>query len=244
MNPQDQNCAVMFDPHPDDADFWTGGLTLLLRKANWQVHYVCCGVTSPETRMQAEESARVLDVQRHFLEIPLTGNSRLRDNLCEKVVPLLQQLRPRMAFIPALNDYHPEHCELSRELLPLFRASGRFQFPMPELYAYDSHEGRDPVEIYIDIASVFDRHMESLRCHRWFAKPDYYSSSDNTLTRIKTGRSMVLGASLPHPKARTLHAEGYRMIWGHPKEVSTLQLLLPDQFYFRPSAWMTSMWQT
>jgi len=52
---------------------------------------------------------------------------------------------------------------------------------------------------------------------------------------------MVLGASLPHAKDRVLHAEGYRIIWGDAKEVSSLRVALPEQFYFRASSWLMTM---
>jgi len=95
------------------------------------------------------------------------------------------------------------------------------------------------VEAYIDITSVWDRHIESLRCHHSFDNPTF--PEGNTLIRTKTGRSMVLGASLPHAKDRVLHAEGYRIIWGDAKEVSSLRVALPEQFYFRASSWLMTM---
>ncbi len=238
------NCALMFDPHPDDSEFWSGGLTLLLVQAGWQVHYACCGETTAETRAQAEAAAKLAGVTRHFLEIPLTGNSRLRNQLREKVVALMQQLQPKLTFSVALTDYHQEHCDLTRELLPLLRAYRRFKFPETEIYTFDSHDGRDPVEIYIDITDVFDRHMEVLRCHKVFEKPDRFPPGENTLTRVKTGRAMMLGASVPHSHTRCLHAEGYHMIWGHPTEVTTLKLLFPDRFHYRSPNWLRSMWYT
>jgi LmbE family N-acetylglucosaminyl deacetylase len=236
--------ALMFDPHPDDADFWSGGLSLLLRQIGWEVHYACCGETDTVTRAQARAAAKVAGVHRHFLEIPLTGNSRLRDDLRQKIVPLMQKLQPKLTFTTALTDYHQEHCDLTREILPLLRAYRRFKFPETEIYLYDSHDGRDPVEIYIDITGVFDKHMEALRCHKVFEKPGRFPPGDNTLTRVKTGRTMSLGASIPHAHTRCLYAEGYRLIWGDAREVSTLKLLFPDKFYYRSPNWLTSMWYT
>lgn len=234
-------CAVMFDPHPDDADFWAGGLSLLLRQIGWDVHYICCGPTTPDTVEQAQKSAQCLGVQRHFLEVALTGNSGVKTELHDKIAPLMQELNPSLMFTTALNDYHHEHCTLSRELIYLFKSAGRFGFSVPEMYTYDSHEGCDPIEIFLDITDVFERHMDSLRCHTYFKKKEF-PPEDNTLIRVKRGRSMILGASLPHPTKRALYAEGYHPIFGHPTEVSTLKLLFPDRFYYRPAAWLNSMW--
>jgi LmbE family N-acetylglucosaminyl deacetylase len=230
--------AIMFDPHPDDVDMWTGGTTLLLRQLGWDVHYVCCGKTNPTTRQQAVESAKVLDVTRHFLEIDLTGNSMVTTQLCEAVMPLLKELSADLVFVPSVTDYHQEHMALTRELLALFRARGRHGVKSFEIYGCDSHENREPIEIFIDISDVIDRHMESLRCHHVFDKP---TLPENTLMYVKRGRSMMLGASVPHDKIRVRHAEGFRLIWGHPTEVSTLRLLFPTRFFFRPTSWLLTM---
>jgi LmbE family N-acetylglucosaminyl deacetylase len=233
----------MFDPHPDDADWWTGGLSLLLREAGWDVHYVCCGPTTAETRAQAEASAKVLDIQRRFLDITLAESSNLRADLYTSILPLLRELEPEMIFMPSLTDYHQEHVELSRELVALVKILPRHKIPLPEVYCYDAHMSRDVVEVLIDIASVHEKHMEALRCHRVFARPGVFPDGDNTLTRVKTGRAMILGASLPGD-TRSLFAEGYRIIRAHPCEVSTLRLLFPDKFHYQSSGWFHSMWYT
>ena len=236
MSEQVGKSAIMFDPHPDDADYWTGGLSLMLRQIGWDVHYVCVGKTSEDTRAQALASAKILDVKRHFLEIELTGNSSMRDQIAAGVRDVMPRIKPTMVFIPAFTDYHQEHVELSRELMPIFR---RGMIRGCEYYNYDSHDGADPVEIYIDTSAVFEKSIEALKCHTYFERPPYPPGM-NTLTRVKTGRAMMLGTSIPI--GCTWYAEGYRPIYGHPREVSTLRLLFPQQFYYRPATWLTSMW--
>jgi len=237
MDDRPANCAVMFDPHPDDADWWTGGLTCLLVDLGWSVDYVCVGPTKPETRQQAEESAAILGVERHFWEIPIAGNSMLRGALFEAVMPFLKERRPAMVFVPAVTDYHQEHVDLSRELLRTLRDRGRHGVGAFEIYTYDSHENREPIEVYIDVSAVWERHLQSLLCHRVFERPGL---PGNTLTRTKSGRAMILGAALPHATC-ALYAEGYRIIWADPKEVSTLRTLFPELFFFRASSWLTTM---
>jgi len=136
--------AIVFDPHPDDADWWTGGLTLLLNDARFDVHYVCVGPAKEETENQALESAEVLGVTRHF---------------------------------------------------------------------------------------------RSLECHRFFERP---SLPQNTLIRTKTGRAMMLGASVPVEEP-VLYAEGYRIIRGHPRKISSLREIFPDKFFYRHPQWLLSM---
>ena len=99
---------------------------------------------------------------------------------------------------------------VGREIFRLCHWSAGTPLAFVETYTCDSHENRDPVEIYVDISRVWDRHIQSLRCHRNFECP---TVPDNTLIRVKTGRAITLGGlsdgrprSLrrgPPPAART-----------------------------------------
>jgi len=229
MTKIDNDIAVIFDPHPDDADWWTGGLSLLLAERGWKIHYVCVGPACNETRIQAEASAKILGVSRHFFDIAINGNDRLEHDLRKMIPQILSDLNPRMVFIPSLTDYHQEHVTLSKTLLPLFHWSAGVRLGSAEVYAYDSHENRDPIEIYIDVSNVWDKHIESLRCHKNFERP---TIPDNTLIRTKTGRAMVLGASIPSG-APVRYAEGYRLLQGNVKTISSLCSVLPEMFFYR-----------
>ena len=220
--------AIVFDPHPDDADWWTGGLTLLLQEQGWDLHYVCVGACTAKVRKDALASARILGVTRHFLELPLAGNLALREALRQQVPKLIAELAPQMVFIPPLTDYHQEHVMLAKELFGLFHWSAGLGLGTLEVYAYDSHENRNPIEIYIDVSTVWERHLESLRCHRKFARS---TLPENTLIRVKTGRAMILGASLP--ATPVLYAEGYHLLQGRVKEISSLPRILRENFYYR-----------
>jgi len=220
--------AVVFDPHPDDADWWTGGLAMLLAKAQWQVHFVCVGPTEDKMREEALESAAILGIRRKFLEIPVTNNEHFAGDLADAIRSLLRELAPTAVFIPSLTDYHLEHVTLSRQLLRCFHWSSAAGLEDFEVYAYDSHVNRDPIEIYVDISSVWDRHVESLRCHRYFERPGL---PDNALIRTKTGRAVMLGAALPAQPV--LYAEGYRLLRGHPTRISSLPDVLAGKFYYR-----------
>ena len=230
---------VVFDAHPDDADWWTGGLTLLLTEKGWDVHYVCVTPANEVMRTGALDSAGILGAERHFLEVPITANPQLSEQLLEKMIPVMKNAQPVMVFVPAFTDYHAEHTLLTRTLLPLLRRSigGRFGFGPFEIYGCDSQENREPIEVYLDISDVFDKVLSALSCHTLFAR----KRIGNSLCRVKTGRSMCLGACLPHPSDRVEYAEGYRIIFGEPKQVSTLRLLFPERFYYRPTAWLETL---
>ena len=52
------------------------------------------------------------------------------------------------------------------------------------------------------------------------------------MIRIKTGRAMMLGAAIPS-HAPVAHAEGYCLMQGNVKCISSLAWLFPDRFYYR-----------
>lgn len=227
---QMRNDAIVFDPHPDDADWWTGGLTILLKEIGWNVTYVCVGPTTKIARANAIKSAKLLGVKREFLEIPINGNDHFARDLRKKVPAIIKKMNGKMIFIPPFCDYHREHVLLARELFSLFHWSAGLGLGFIEVYSYDSHENRQPIEIYIDISRAWERHRQSLAMHTNFERP---SLPENTLIRVKQGRAQSLGASIP--AAPVEYAEGYRLLQADVKCISSLSKLLPKQFYFRNS---------
>lgn len=231
-----ENAVIVFDPHPDDADWWTSGLTILLNEINWNVTYVCVGPTTRLTRTNANKSAKILGVGRRFLEIPINGNDRFAGDLRKKVPTIIKELKGKMVFIPPFCDYHREHVVLAREIFSLFQWSSRLGLGEIEVYSYDSHENRQPVEIFIDISKTWALQRQALAMHSTFKRP---SIPDNTLIRIKQGRAQSLGASIP--SAPVEYAEGYRLLQANVKCISSLSKLLPKQFYFRSSTGLLEM---
>ena len=231
-----ENQVIVFDPHPDDADWWTAGLSILLKKINWNVTYVCVGHTTKITRADANKSAKILGVERRFWEIPFRGNDHLADGLRKKVPAIIKKLKAKMVFIPPFCDYHSEHVILARELFKLFHWSYGLGLGEIEVYSYDSSENRQPVEIYIDVSGTWNIQKKALAMHSKFKRTGF---PDNPLIRIKQGRAQLLGTSIP--AAPVEYAEGYRLLQGNVKRISSLSKLLPEQFYFRSSAGLLQM---
>ena len=69
MGIEQKKTAVVFDPHPDDADWWTGGMTLMLIEKGWEVHYICIGTADEQVFEYSDNSAKILGVKRHWLKI-------------------------------------------------------------------------------------------------------------------------------------------------------------------------------
>lgn len=115
--------VTVFDTHPYDADWWTSGLTILLKEINWNVNYVCVGPTTRPTKANANKSARILGVERRFWEIPIIGNDHFAGDLRKKVPAIMKELKAKMVLIPSFYDCHCVNVTLAREMLALFHWS-------------------------------------------------------------------------------------------------------------------------
>ena len=220
--------VAIIGAHPDDPDIWTGGLALLLRQMDIPVHFICVGKESEEIKQVTATSSKIHDVQRHWLDLEINENQNLTGEIRAVIPDLLKQLDVQIVIIPGLSDYHREHIKLSKALLQLFHWSDRTGLNGLEVYFSDSHEKREPIEFYVDISSVWDKHIEALRCFKHF---EYSQIPDNTLIRIITGRAMLLGTS--NPVSPVMYAEGYAMAQGNPDTISKLKTILGTKCTYR-----------
>ena len=110
----------------------------------------------------------------------------------------------------------------------MFHWSAGLKLGNVEVYACDSHENRDPIEMFVEISSVWEKHIGSLRCFKSFAREEI---PENSLIWTKTGRAMMLGATMP--TGPVCYAEGYRQLQGHPRKISLLSEILGDKFCYR-----------
>ncbi len=220
--------VVVIGAHPDDPDIWTGGMALLLRKMDIPVHFICVGKASDKHKEIAALSAEIHGIQRHYLDLEINGNPNLVSEIRQIIPPLLKDLNAEIAFIPGLTDYHQEHVDLSKALQKLFHWSNGAGLKDLEVYFYDSHEKRDPIEFYVDISSVWDTHIKALKSFKQF---EHSTVPDNTLIRLKTGRAMMLGTAQPSGPA--LYAEGYAMVQGNSQDISILMKILQDKCSYR-----------
>jgi len=162
MSAASDSAVVVFDPHPDDADFWTGGMALLLRGMKRTVHYVC---VDPRARPRAR-GAGFGGGARSASPFSRTAHPGQRGPPVRSAPDCsgaLRELGSGMVFIPPMADYHRTTSCLRASCSACFTGAPGLDLGEMEVYAYDSHENRDPVEIYLDISPVWDAHIASLR---------------------------------------------------------------------------------
>ena len=123
--------CIVFAPHADDAVFGCGGTILSRRKAGIEVYVVCLtdgrnshlfrfGIkTNPtpyELAIQREKeekkAMRALNVNEDhviFLGIEDATLFRHKQEACQNVTQIMEQLNPSEVFIPYIGDRHPDH---------------------------------------------------------------------------------------------------------------------------------------
>lgn len=172
---------LVVSPHPDDAEISVGGTILVCRQQGLRVGVLelTNGEPTPlgTPEIRAEETAaatRILDLTwRGNLGLP---NRQLVADLDArwKLAEVFRQTRPRIILAPYPEDVHPDHvaasqlvddarfwAKLSRSDLP-----GAPYWP-PQLFQFWSiHLRIHPKPAFVmDISSVIDRKMESVRCY-------------------------------------------------------------------------------
>ncbi len=240
--------------HPDDAEFLCAGtLARLAREHGYAVHIATltagdCGSAdaAPDEiaatrRAEAAAAARAVGAHYHCLEERdlrvIYGEVPL-----EKVVRLLNRVRPTVVFTHSPADYHLDHEQTSKLTraatfaapIPNFLYGKPGDAPLeriPHLYYCDPLDGVDiygrPVEpaVRVDISAVIDAKADMLGCHAsqraWLRK---HHGVDDLV------ESMRAWAAAQGAAAGLAFAEGFRQHKGHsyPQACLLAELLGAD----------------
>jgi len=231
--------ALALLAHPDDIEFLCAGTLHRLRKEQgWDLHLATmtagdCGSAehgpaeiAAVRRAEAAAAAEVLDADYTCLE-ELDLRVIYSEAALEKVVRLINQVRPAMVFTHSPDDYHLDHEQTSRLVraatfaapIPNFLHGRHRHSPLdgiPHLYYCDPLEGKDAFgrEIVpgfrIDISPSIAVKAAALECHEsqraWLGK---HHGVDNLVASMKSW-SAEQGRS-----GGVEYAEGFRQHLGH-----------------------------
>jgi LmbE family N-acetylglucosaminyl deacetylase len=235
--------ALAILAHPDDAEFLCAGTMIrLAREKGWAVHVASmtpgdCGSAehTPEEiarirRGEGAAAAAAIGAAYHCLE---ERDLRVIYNepALEKVVRLLNKVRPRVVFTHSPDDYHLDHEQTSKLVRAATFAApiGNFlhnrpgadeRYPpldhIPHLYYCDPLEGVDSFgkaiapAFRVDVSAVIDDKGRMLACHEsqraWLRK---HHGVDNLVDSMKAWGA-TQGAA-----AGVAFAEGFRQHLGH-----------------------------
>lgn len=177
--------AVVFGAHNDDPEYGAGGMTALLNELGWEILYVCVAhkcrlfkkdagtelerlYTDPETcmryRAQTMESARILGADKVFVNESDNKFYFWGDEEVRKLVDILEDFQPDIAFTHWMKDNHYEHVETARITMLALSYSVSC-----EVYAYEAGPWQSMVyfmpDFTVNIAPVMDRVEKSLMCY-------------------------------------------------------------------------------
>jgi LmbE family N-acetylglucosaminyl deacetylase len=238
--------ALAILAHPDDAEFLCAGTLLRLKAEHgWAIHVATmtpgdCGSAehTPDEiatirRAEGAAAAAAMGATYDGLE-----ERDLRviygEAVVEKVVRLINRLRPALVFTHSPDDYHLDHEQTSKIVRAATFAApirnflyGRHRHPpidhIPHLYYCDPLEGKDafgrpiPVGVRVDISSVIDGKAKALEAHHsqraWLLK---HHGVDNFVDSMRAwGRAQGEAAGMSF-------AEGFRQHLGHSYPQSCL----------------------
>jgi LmbE family N-acetylglucosaminyl deacetylase len=232
--------ALALVAHPDDVEFLCAGtLIRLAREHGWVVHMATmtagdCGsaeyapdAISTIRRAEAKASADRIGGTYHCVGA-LDLRIYLNDDMVERVVRLLAEVRPTVVFTHSPDDYHMDHELTSRIVraatfaapIPNFLhgrwGSLRPMEHIPHLYYCDPVEGKDlyghPIRpaFRIDVSAQIEEKEKMLACHasqrNWLIK---HHGMDDYL------RAMRDWSAKQGQAAGVKYAEGFRQHLGH-----------------------------
>ena len=228
--------------HPDDAEFLCAGTLLRLKnERGWSIAVATmtagdCGSAehAPDEiaairRAEGAAACAAVGFEYRCLEV-LDLRVQYCDDQLERVVRLLNEIRPELVITHSPSDYHLDHEQTSRLVraatfaapIPNFlhRPGHRESHPplpaIPHLYYADPLEGKDlfgvrvPPSFLIDIASTIDDKATMLEAHAsqraWLKKHHGVDSLIDSMKEWSASQGRDIAAA---------YAEGFRQHLGH-----------------------------
>jgi N-acetylglucosamine malate deacetylase 1 len=225
--------------HHDDIEFVMAGTMLLLKERGWELHYMDLAdgsrgstqldpKTCAATRLaEAQEGAKILGATFYPPIFPDMEIQYSTDAL-QKVASVVRQTRASVILTHAPVDYmtdHEEACKLAVSAafchgMPNFETTPQAlpYFEPVTVYHAQPHGNRTPMgevvrpHFAVDISSVLERKLESLRAHR--SQQEWLDSSQKMNSYVQS--MLDLCGELAGMTGKYKIAEGWRrrQHWG------------------------------
>lgn len=256
VNPE---IAVAIGAHPDDIEFSMAGTLLLLKRADWEVHYFnigngCCGGQKHGPKQlsrirlaEAKRAARVLGASFHP---PFCNDLEIlyELRLLRRVAAVIREIRPSIILTHPPADYMEDHTNTCRLVV-----SAAFAHAMPNfrsvpphatadcdmtLYHCVPHTLLDPLrrpvepESFVNVESVLPDKCAALAEHR--SQQAWLETSqgmESLRARVETNARLVGSVS-----GRFEFAEGWRRHLHHGlsgREIDPLREALGKDYFTR-----------
>ena len=178
---------LAFGAHPDDVEIGMGGA--LAKYAEQGKTIMICDLTKAEMSSngtvplrieEAQRAAEILGVERMALDLPDRG-LYMKEEYIKEIVAVIRQMKPALVFAPYVEDRHPDHGNCARLVEEAVFSAGVRKYMgetgleahrVKNMYYYMINGFHKP-DFVIDISSVLDKKLDSLRAYRsQFEKTD------------------------------------------------------------------------
>jgi LmbE family N-acetylglucosaminyl deacetylase len=186
---------LVLAPHPDDEVIGCGGALCLHARKRARITAVF--LTSGELGLkhllrdrawairesEAKAAAKIIGISELIFlrcddwtlgdQIPMTA---------DLLRPIVKREKPKLIYLPHLNDGHPDH----QATLPILRAAlRRGGIRRPELRSYEVWTPLSQFDIVEDISAVMGRKLKALRAHKSQLKEFDYARAITGLNQYR-----------------------------------------------------------
>jgi len=178
----DKKRALIFSPHPDDAELGMGGTMVKLLDDGWEV--ILADVTNGEPTPAGSVEIRAAETQKAAKTLGLTRRvclglpNRYLENTLENrriLAEAIREYKPRWIFTVTLPDAHPDHIHThelvtdARFAAKLTKTDMAFEPHYPEkiFYFLGSHLRIHPQPSFlVDVTEQWDRKIAAVNAYR------------------------------------------------------------------------------
>ena len=134
---------IILAPHPDDAEFSSGGtLNRLIEEGStvWYVVFSPCNKSLPEgmgeDRLyeELEKAAGHIGIDKENIlryRFPVREFPAYRQDILEELIKLKKQIQPDLVFVPNSKDVHQDHQVMNQEGIRAFKTTNMLGYELP-----------------------------------------------------------------------------------------------------------------
>jgi LmbE family N-acetylglucosaminyl deacetylase len=225
--------AFAIAAHPDDIEFVMAGTLVLLKRADYELHYLtiangCCGSTelgpAHTAELREREAMAAADLLGAEFHASLTNDLEIfydRPTLA-RLAAIVREVAPELLLTHSPIDYMEDHTNACRLAVTAAFARGMHNFPTEPrsapidqpvtIYHAQPHGNRDPLgqivrpSVYVDIGSALEQKTAALACHK--SQQAWLDASQGLGSYLESMR--LLSQEVGQMSGRFEYAEGWR----------------------------------
>lgn len=135
--------ALILGPHPDDAEFSSGGTIAKLIENGIEIHYavfsmceksIPAGYGPGAIKNELLQASDFMGIHKDFLHLydyEVRVFPQYRQEILEDIFKLNKQIAPDLVFLPSSSDIHQDHHVIYEEGIRVFKKSRLLSYEMP-----------------------------------------------------------------------------------------------------------------